>query len=67
MSHTVLRQAQITGPEGLLPISHATLWRWVAKGTFPRPYKLSAGVTVWNRAQVEAWLSARQGGADHAA
>ncbi len=50
--------------EGKLPISHATLWRWVAKGLFPRPYRLSEGVTAWDSEEVEAWRTAKLGQAE---
>ena len=47
----------------LLPFSAATLWRKVKAGTFVAPIRLSARVTAWNRASVEAWLDAQEGGA----
>lgn len=36
-------------------IGHGTLWDWVANGKFPRPTKLSSGVTAWNRDDLQAW------------
>jgi len=39
-----------------LPFSKSTLWRKVKDGTFPKPIKLSEKVTVWEVAEVEAWL-----------
>lgn len=42
---------------GLVPISPATIWRWVNDGRFPKPYKLSSRVTVWDRADIEAWIA----------
>lgn len=47
---------------GLLPVSPATVWRWVAEGKFPAPYKLGANVTVWDAAKVEGYM-ARMAGA----
>jgi predicted DNA-binding transcriptional regulator AlpA len=44
----------------MLPVSPATIWRWVKQGLFVQPYKLSPGVTVWNVDEVEAWLEAHQ-------
>ena len=41
----------------VLPISSATLWRWVSKNTFPKPVKLSPRVTAWRYAEVLDWLS----------
>ncbi|WP_419927210.1 helix-turn-helix transcriptional regulator [Candidatus Poriferisocius sp.] len=50
-----------------LGISQATLWRW-ARGhghsDFPRPLRLSPGVTVWRIADLEAWLERRAETAD---
>lgn len=40
----------------ILPISSATLWRWVRKGHFPAPLKLSTHVTAWRCEDVRAWL-----------
>ncbi len=41
-----------------LAISRSTLWRWCKdKADFPRPKKLSLGVTVWIADEVEEWLN----------
>ena len=47
---------------GRLPISPATIWRWVSRGQFPKPFKLGANCTVWDLDQVEAFLAGRAGG-----
>lgn len=52
------------GKNGLLPVSPPTVWRWVREGKFPKPFKLGASVTVWNAAEVEAFIAQRAGGAD---
>jgi prophage regulatory protein len=44
-----------TGKPGILPISSATFWAWVKAGKAPKPIKLSAGVTVWRRADILAF------------
>ena len=44
---------------GLLPVSPATVWRWAREGKFPKPFKLGASVTVWDRAAVEAFIEKR--------
>lgn len=49
-----IRQA---GLLALLPISSATLWRWVQKGSFPPPVKLSSRVTAWEIQRIEKWLT----------
>ena len=43
-------------------VSLPTLWRWAhgdGDPTFPRPIRLSARVTVWRLADLEAWLAGR--------
>lgn len=49
--------------KGLVPYSAASIWRKVAARTFPAPFKLSTGRTVWDLADVEAWVEAQVGGA----
>lgn len=38
-------------------ISRSTLWRRVNDGSFPRPLKLSARVTVWRSEDIDDWMS----------
>lgn len=62
MAHRIIRIADIaTTPNkvGILPVSPATIWRWVRDGKFPPPFKLSAGVTAWYAADVEKFIAAR--------
>ncbi|AGU50365.1 putative phage transcriptional regulator, AlpA family [Variovorax paradoxus B4] len=49
-----IRQKRLLS-EGFFPGSHASLWRAVAAGTFPKPIKLSAGMTAWRQSDVRAW------------
>lgn len=37
------------------PISPASLWRKVKAGTFPRPIKLSTGITAWRNTDLLEW------------
>ncbi|EHT98859.1 hypothetical protein CKS_1172 [Pantoea stewartii subsp. stewartii DC283] len=46
-------------------ISESTLWSWVKKGKFPKPVKLSDGVTRFDIASIQAWLTDRKGGTTH--
>ena len=39
-----------------LGISNATLYRWVASGMFPKPYKLGPSMSFWRTSTVNAWL-----------
>ncbi len=43
-----------------VPISRSTLWRRVNDGTFPRPLKLSARVTVWRSEEIDGWMHEQQ-------
>lgn len=54
-----IRQAQLLQ---YLPVSPATLWRWVKSGRFISPSKLSERVTAWRCEDVRSWLEAQ--GAD---
>ena len=47
--------------QGLLPVSPASLWRWVKEGKFPAPFKLGLNVTVWSANAVDAWVDAHKG------
>ena len=61
----LLREAHLVpspkrpGP-ALLPFSASTLWRMVRENRFPKPIKLSRGVTCWRVVDVRQWL-AQQG------
>jgi len=35
--------------------STKSIWRWAKQGTFPKPYKLSAGVTAWANSDLADW------------
>ena len=55
MAQRVIRVAEIAttkSKKGLLPVSPATVWRWVREGKFPKPFKLGESVTVWDAAEV---------------
>jgi prophage regulatory protein len=53
-----IRQALLI--PGILPISSATLWRWVSIGKFPKPVKISANITAWRVEDVIKWLKAME-------
>jgi len=62
MAQRVIRLAQLASTKdrpGLLPVSPATIWRWVREGKFIKPFKLGTGTTVWDAAAVEAFIAAR--------
>ena len=49
--------------KGKLPVSPAAIWRWVKNGKFPKPFKLGASTTVWDLAEVDAFIAQCAGGA----
>lgn len=58
------------GPDGngvrqepLIPVSPATIWRWVRAGRFPKPVKLGPGVTAWRGADLIAFIENSSGSA----
>jgi predicted DNA-binding transcriptional regulator AlpA len=40
---------------GRLPVSHATIWRWVKLGEFPPPVRLGPQTTAWRMEDIERW------------
>ena len=70
MALRVLRLQQLAttkNRKGLLPVSPATVWRWVRDGKFPAPFKLGKGTTVWDAALVEDFLISAKAGKGGAA
>jgi len=47
--------------QGLLPVSPASIWRWIKAGTFPKPFKLGQNCTVWDSAEINLWIEAQRG------
>ena len=46
---------RITALSPALSMSKSTLWRKSRNGTFPKPYKISSGITAWKAEDVQAW------------
>lgn len=62
MAQRVIRISELASTPskpGKLPVSPATIWRWVREGKFPKPFKLGHSVTVWDLASVEAFMAQR--------
>ena len=60
MAQRVIRIADLATTKdraGRLPVSPATVWRWVKEGKFPAPFKLGPNTTVFDLDQVEAFLA----------
>jgi len=57
----IIRIAEIASTPtkaGILPVSPATIWRWVRDGKFPKPFKLGSSVTAWHMADIEDYIAA---------
>jgi len=44
----------------LTGLSRTTVWRLEQQGQFPKRLRVSSNVTVWERAEVQAWMAARR-------
>jgi predicted DNA-binding transcriptional regulator AlpA len=52
---SVARVCELTGA------SRATVWRWAKDDhTFPKPFRLSAGITRWDEGEVLHWINAKK-------
>ena len=61
MKSRIIRIADLaTTPKktGMLPVSPATIWRWVRDGKFPKPIKLGTCVTGWHAYEIDAFIEA---------
>ncbi len=64
MAQRVGRISEVTTTKekkGLVPVSPATWWRWVADGSAPKPFKLGPNTTVWDLDEVEQWVKQQAG------
>jgi predicted DNA-binding transcriptional regulator AlpA len=43
----------------LTGLSRTHTYRLIRQGHFPAPHKLSERVSVWNEADIDAWLSSK--------
>jgi len=56
-----VRLRDIIAPHGPLPISRSTWFQWAKLGRTPAPIKLGPRVTVYRRADVDAFVADPQG------
>lgn len=60
MATRIIRIAELASTpkkSGILPISPATIWRWVRDGKFPQPFKIGVRTTVWNYDEIQAYIA----------
>ena len=58
-NHTAPEQSFLTvqATASRFSVSPATIWRWVRKGRFPAPVRLSDNCTRWKTSDITAWES----------
>ena len=44
----------------IIPFGRSTIWRKAKNGTFPKPVKLSEGITAWKVEDIRAWMESRE-------
>ena len=60
MSQRVIKLSELASTKdkpGRLPVSPATVWRWVSQCKFPAPFKLGPNTTVWSLDEVDAFVA----------
>lgn len=48
----------------LLPFGKSSLWKFIKSGQFPKPVRITGGITAWRNADVLAWLDEQGKGED---
>ena len=46
--------------DAIVPISSATVYRWIERGEFPAPIRLGANTVAWRGSDLNEWLEARR-------
>ena len=50
----------VDGPNPVIPVSRATIYRMIERGDFPKPRKIGRA-TVWSVVDIRAWLASLDG------
>lgn len=58
-TRTALRIPQVTAKTGL---SRSTLYRLIQSGEFPKPYRLSQRISVWDEQAIDEYLAKKLAG-----
>lgn len=53
----ILRKPELLEVTGL---SSATVYRWMAEGSFPQPVRLGANSIGWRSSEVQEWIASRE-------
>ncbi len=43
-----------------LGVSHATIWRWVRSGHFPKPIRIGQAAVAWLEDEVREWVESKK-------
>jgi prophage regulatory protein len=54
-----MRHLRLAEVLDLIPVSRATLYRWIADDLFPRPRQLGPNVVAWPEESVQEFLNSR--------
>jgi predicted DNA-binding transcriptional regulator AlpA len=60
-----VRLKKVLAPDGPIPVSKSSWWQGVRTGIYPKPVKLSPGVTVWRWEDVHALIARLGTGESH--
>ncbi len=44
-------------------ISKTTVYEYIRRGAFPKPYRPTVRISAWKLSEIKAWLDSFQGGA----
>jgi prophage regulatory protein len=57
----ISRAIRLPSVSDLTGMSRATIWRKVKKdASFPRPFHLSASITVWDEGEILDWIASKK-------
>lgn len=57
-----MRTLRLTDVREKTGLSRTHVYRLIKQDNFPKPFKLSEGVSVWNEAEIDEWLEAKFNG-----
>lgn len=61
-----MKPLRASGVAHKLGIGTSTVYKYALAADFPRPFKLSSQVVVWDEADIDKWLEAKKGDSDEA-
>jgi prophage regulatory protein len=54
------RALRLTSVVNKVQISRTQIYRLINQGKFPRQYHLSQRISVWDEAEIDAWLASKK-------